>query len=461
MRRPSWSGVGARLGLALLVVLAGALALVYLIVVPSLQSRLVDSRVSQLERAAKGLARNLPADRAEWPDFLESASSSANARVVVFDSTGPPPALLVVGDSHGANSADVQNDRLALDVSEALRPAGGTVTHGGQRYAEAAAPVRDTASVLLVQSPLRDALTTVRLARNRLLLAGGLALLAALTVGYLGAWLFARRLRKLEAAGRFDEPIYDTGADEVGQLARTFDRMRERLATLDHARRQFIANASHELRTPLFSLGGFLELMTDEELDEETRREFLTTMREQVDRLAKLATELLDLSRADAGQLRVERKPLDLGEAAESVVDEFAALAPAGGRSLELSVAEGARVLGDEQRALQIGRVLVENALVHTPPGTQVRVRVRDCSLIVEDDGPGIPAEHAQRVFERFYRAEGRLTSGSGLGLAIARELTHAMGGTLELESRPGRTAFTLRLPAEAAETRAPERAVS
>jgi signal transduction histidine kinase len=244
----------------------------------------------------------------------------------------------------------------------------------------------------------------------------------------------------------------DWRADEVGQLARTFDRMRVRLAALDHARREFIANASHELRTPLFSLGGFLELLTDEELDEETRREFLATMREQVDRLAKLATELLDLSRADAGQLRVEREEVDLAEVAESVAEEFAALALSSEHPLEV-VADGSfTVTGDEQRVLQVGRALVENALVHTPPGTRVRVRVGPGVLAVEDDGPGIPAEHVANVFERFYRLEGRRSSGSGLGLAIARELAQAMGGNLELESGVKRTVFTLRLPATDAE---------
>jgi signal transduction histidine kinase len=450
------SGVGARLGLALFAVLVVALALVYLIVVPSLQSRLVSSRVSQVKRSAAGIARELPKDPFRWQDFVESASASANARVVVFNIIGPPPALQLVDDSRGFSSSDVVNDRLALKAGESLRPESGTVTHGEQRFAEAAVPAAGDQSVLLVQSPLHDALSTVRLTRNRLLLAGVLALGGALAVGYLGAWLFARRLRRLEgaaeriAAGRFDVPIRDNGADEVGQLARTFDRMRERLATLDHARRQFVANASHELRTPLFSLSGFLELMADEDLDEETRLEFLATMREQVDRLAKLATELLDLSRADAGELRVEREPVELGAAAEAVVDEFGALARAGGRSLELTVADDSRVLGDAQRIVQIGRALVENALVHTPPGTQVRVQVEDGALTVGDDGPGIPPEHAARVFERFYRAEGRLASGSGLGLAIARELAQAMGGTLELESASGRTVFTLRLPPEA-----------
>ncbi len=451
MRR--FSGVGARLGLALLAVLAGALGLVYLIVVPSLQNRLVDSRLAQLKRASDGLARELPADRFRWLDFLDSAAESANARVVIYDYLGPPTALVVVGDSRGTRSTDVERDRLALRAASTGRPASGEVIHRGSRYAEAVTPVANTNTLLLVSAPLHEALSSVRFVRERLLIAGALALACALGVGYVGALLFARRLRRLEtaaeliAAGQFDEPILDTGADEVGQLARTFDRMRVRLAALDHARREFIANASHELRTPLFSLGGFLELMTEEELDEETRREFLQTMREQVDRLAKLATELLDLSRVDAGQLQVQREPVDLAEVAETVVDEFAVLARSGDHPVELETVDEAPVLGDEQRIVQIGRILVENALVHTPPGTTVRVRTGDGVLAVEDDGPGIPAEHVEQVFERFYRGGGRLSSGSGLGLAIARELARAMDGSLEVESNPGRTLFTLRLP--------------
>jgi signal transduction histidine kinase len=457
---PRFSGVGTRLGLALLVVLAGALAVVYVIVVPSLEGRLVDSRVAQVARAAGGISTELPADQFRWQDYVESAAASANARVVVFNVIGPPLALQIVDDSRGYRSADVVNDEIALQAAEERTPVSGTLTHEGERFAEAAVPVANGQSVLLVQLSLADALATVRLTRNRLLLAGGLALLGALAVGYLGAWLFARRLQRLEAAaeriaaGRFDEPVRDPASDEVGQLARTFDRMRERLATLDHARREFVANASHELRTPLFSLAGFLELLADEELDEATRGEFLTTMQEQVARLTKLATELLDLTRADAGELRVEREPLELGDVAETVAEEFGAIARGGGRTLDVSVEEGTRVLGDEQRVLQVARILVENALVHTPPGTHVRVRVAGGALSVEDDGPGIRPEHAERVFERFYRAEGRLASGSGLGLAIGRELAEAMGGSLGLVAAPGRTVFTLALPLEASSRR-------
>ena len=229
--------------------------------------------------------------------------------------------------------------------------------------------------------------------------------------------------------------------------------MRQRLAQLERARREFIANASHELRTPLFSLAGFLELMSDEELDPKTQAEFMATMREQVERLTKLATELLDLSRLDAGRLTVENEPVDLGSLAETLAEEFHAVALSSDH--ELAVNGGTTevtALGDEERVLQIGRILVENALIHTPPGTPIRLAAtrRDGSalLSVEDEGPGIPPEHSGQIFERFYRLEGSVASGSGLGLAIARELAELMGGSVELEPAPGRTLFSLVLPA-------------
>ncbi len=239
-----------------------------------------------------------------------------------------------------------------------------------------------------------------------------------------------------------------SGSDELAELAVAFERMRVQLAQLDSARRAFIANASHELRTPIFSLAGFLELLADEELDEPTRREFLETMRSQVDRLSKLTVDLLDLSRLDAGRLRVEREPVDMARIAQDLAGEFAAVAHTSGHPLE-AVPEGeALALADQQRALQIGRILIDNAIVHTPAGTRVVIRAATrpggVVLSIEDEGPGIPAEAADRVFERFYRAEGPRATGSGLGLAIARELATLMGGRIELESHPGLTAFRL-----------------
>ena len=206
---------------------------------------------------------------------------------------------------------------------------------------------------------------------------------------------------------------------------------------------EFIGNASHELRTPLFSLRGFLELMTDEDLDDATRREFLETMREQVDRLQRLAEDLLDLTRLDAGRMHIEHSPIDLRELAEDLCDEFRAVA-AVDRSRARSRGGRGPGAGDEERVLRIGRALLENALKHTPSGTRVSVRSSGSALAVVDEGPGVPPEHADQVFDRFYRVDGTHASGSGLGLAIARELAEAMGGTLELESAAGRTTFTL-----------------
>jgi signal transduction histidine kinase len=229
--------------------------------------------------------------------------------------------------------------------------------------------------------------------------------------------------------------------------------MRLRLAQLENARREFIANASHELRTPLFSLGGFLELLDDEQLDEETRREFLTSMREQVTRLTKLATELLDLSRLDAGHLEVGREFVSLAELARVVAAEFAAVSPQFGHRLDVRIEDDVVAVADEGRVLQIARILVENALVHTPAGTSVEVivsrRAQGASLAVADDGPGIDPERASHVFERFYRIEGSKAAGSGLGLAIARELARLMGGSIDLQRSSGLTVFTLTLPEE------------
>ena len=124
----------------------------------------------------------------------------------------------------------------------------------------------------------------------------------------------ARRVRRVERAaadvahGRFKEPLPVDSEDELGQLTRTFNDMQRQLREVDIARKEFIATASHELRTPIFSLAGFVELLQDEELDEETRREFLDTMREQVARLQKLSVDLLDLSRLDSGSVELQHR---------------------------------------------------------------------------------------------------------------------------------------------------------
>jgi signal transduction histidine kinase len=447
--------VGGRLSLALAVVVAMALGLVDLIVVPSLEQNLIDSKLAQLRKAAPEIRRQVTETVTFNLDpVLNDAAQSANARVSVF-TTLDPDTLIPFADSN-ARSSDLAEDPVALRVARSRREASGTVERRENRFAETALPLPG-GSVLLLSASLHDSLANIHLVRRRLLIAGLIALAASLVVGYGAASMFARRLRRLERAaeriadGDFGEPVVDAGRDEVGELARAFEQMRQRLAGLERARREFIANASHELRTPLFSLGGFLELLENEDLDPETQREFLETMREQIDRLTKLATDLLDLSRVDAGRIHVEAEALDLGALARTLAEEFRALALSGGHRIEIVDRASPAVIGDEERALQIGRILVGNALVHTPSGTTVRLstarRNGTALLTVEDDGPGIPPKDVPHVFDRFYRVEGSTASGSGLGLAIARELAGLMGGSVELHVTPGRTIFAFVLP--------------
>ena len=454
--------VGARLSLALGVVVLGALAVVWVALVPTLQSRLVAGRLQALAAAARVTTRDARNTQVT-DDYVTEAGREAEARVVYFQplTTGIHPTLVAIADSARLSvGGRIELDPIALRAETYPGVQRGTVTRGGVQYAEAALS-DPQGNVFLFSAALHSTLKDVDLVRQRLLWSGLVGLGVALVAGFAAASLVARRIRRLEraadriASGDFAEPVVDHGRDELGELAGAFDTMRLRLARLDDARREFIANASHELRTPIFSLGGFLELLRHEDLDEETRAEFLETASEQVERLSKLATDLLDLSRLDAGPMRLDREPVALGTVAGDLSEEFAAVARRRGRTLEVDATDAGVALGDRERVLQIGRALVDNALVHTPDGARLRIVAGDATLAVEDDGPGIPAEYHDQVFVRFTRLEGSRASGTGLGLAIARELAERMGGSLELESRPGRTVFTLRLPAFSRENEA------
>jgi len=460
-----FSSVGARLSFALLLVLTGALSIVYLIVVPSLRSSLTNDRLDELHRNAQTVAETLPSDaRGEWLLAVVGSADLMNARVTVLvQSDG---ALREYVDSSG-KYADLAGDPVATAALVDNRSVRGTVVRNERRYAEVALPLARGGPIVLLSDDLSDRLANIDVVQHRLFLAALIAIAVSLAAGYLAARAFARRIRRLERAadriarGEFDEPVVDGGADELGELAEAFDRMRLQLQRLDRVRGEFIANASHELRTPLFSLAGFLELLTDEELDEDTQTEFLATMREQVARLARLATDLLDLSRLDAGQVKLEVSRLDLSALARALVGEFAPAAQLEEHVLGAVANGDVPALGDEERVLQIGRLLVENAIRHTPPGTRIVVRSGSdgiaARLSVENDGPAIPPEHAGQIFERFYRVEGSRASGSGLGLAIARELAELMGGRIQLDSRPEMTVFALVLPVAAETRRSPE----
>ncbi len=450
------------LRLRLVVVLTGvvacAMGVVFLYVVPSLRQNLISDRQAHLVVIARGQQNALGLQKAFssgklYHRAVQHAAHIANGSAAAYlrdgDTLvpvgGPPAPVLAPG-------SPIIRTALHGGIGQGRTPGGGVVV---------AFPVNGDDGVVMLWQGVGDVNTAATLVERQILIATALALAVATVVGWGLALAVSRRLGKLEsassriAAGRFDQPIGDDTPDELGRLARSFDMMQERLAQVDRARKDFIANASHELRTPLFSLGGFLELLAEEDLDPATREEFVLTMREQVSRLTKLATDLLDLSRLDSGAVEVGSEPVDLAAAARGLVREFRGLAARHGSRVVLGAAAPRTAARDRRRAAGAADRPGAGRQRRPPqprghPGARRRGRRRrPRQLTVSDDGPGIDADSQRHLFERFWRGPQGSASGSGLGLAIAGELAQRMGGEIAVASDDGGSTFALRLPAD------------
>jgi two-component system phosphate regulon sensor histidine kinase PhoR len=227
---------------------------------------------------------------------------------------------------------------------------------------------------------------------------------------------------------------------------------------VDSVRRDFVANASHELRTPLTSIRGFVEALEDGAVAEaDTAQRFLGKIRVHADRMAALVEDLLELSRLESGERPPLFEQVAPADVVEDVVVSFTGLAGRKQIALERANAGAPAVVTDGDRLRRILENLVENAVKYTPEGGRVEVRSGpgpDGGAVFEvrDDGPGIPAEHLPRIFERFYRvdkARSRELGGTGLGLAIVKHLAEGMGAFVSVESTLGRgTSFRVQVPA-------------
>jgi two-component system, OmpR family, sensor kinase len=460
--------IANRLALLFGAITLGVIAVVYVYVVPQLESSLRRQRLQTLAKTAQGTVRQIRADVINGVDVrvldrdVRAAGDAASARVTLLTINHTPSGLQAVPLSDSTSQVEIRDLQfaVALDAASTRKVATGFESSDAGRLAEAALPIRyrkTIGAVAVYSVPLTDVEDNVALIRRRIVAAGVLALVGALLAGYWVAKALSRRVKRLEvAAGRvargdFAARFPVDSPDELGQLALALDRMQRQLAELDSARKRFIATASHELRTPIFSLGGFLELLADEELDDETRRSFVQEIREQVDRLGKLATDLLDLSRLEAGSLELRPEPTDVTEICRMVAGEFAPAAAQQASELALDVPDEAlEATCDPERLAQIMRILIDNALRHTPDRTGVVISAGSngagVRLAVTDRGPGIKRGELEQIFEPFYTSDD--ARGSGLGLAIARELAERMNGRLDASTAPGRTTFSLELPA-------------
>ena len=462
-----------RLTLIFALIVAGAIGIVYFYVVPRLENELVAQKLERLGAEARresGLLEEMLGAGATGRQLERQtieASSQSSAEVGLYQIKDGAAALQIYPVAQSKPGAVALPDvaESAEDAARRRRPVTSTEQTSVGRQAVAVVPLipgegkrAAVRGVAVFVDSLDDVEANVILIRRRILVAGAIALVLAALAGYLVAGVFTSRIKRLEqaarkvAAGDFSNPIHADSDDEIGQLAVAFDDMQRQLARLDTARKQFIASASHELRTPIFSLGGFIELLEDEELDEETRAQFLAQLRGQVARMRKLATELLDLSRLESGALELRPEPTDVGQLAREIAGEFTPAATAHeARLTVLAARDPIEIECDPERVAQVVRILLDNALVHTPQGTDVVVSAaRDdghVTLEVADSGLGIRDQTMPHIFEPFYTsADG--ARGAGLGLAIARELAEQMRGELTVASRPGETAFKLTLPA-------------
>ncbi len=452
---------------------------------------LSDIAFAGFDPSAKGAPRTLHSlDPATWRSLRQVASDGAEAKrqleqriaslatqiggtvyVLGYPSVNGTPSLIAASGAPAPFDAPFDDATKAFPARHSITSFG---TIDGKEYARFARSFTDSrhiAYVLAVRKPIDEIPGAVRTVRTAFIYAAlaGLALTLLLAIPL--AATLVRRLRRLRESAleiaREGLPVEvpeDRARDEVGDLARTFVIMQQRLRQQEEARRAFVATASHELRTPLTSLEGMLELLDDDlqsgDPDLDDARLLLERARAQSRRLGRLAADLLDLSRIDA-EIKLRSEPVELGELCRAVLAEFEHASGGRGRGIGSALEDPAGptwALGDPGSVARILRILLDNAVRVSSPGSEVTVELRNQpqpSLSVRDHGPGVELSERELIFERFHR--GRDTAGDagfGLGLAIGRELAERMGGELVLEPPNGGGAtFTLSLPA----ARAPE----
>ncbi|MBI1794628.1 MAG: HAMP domain-containing histidine kinase [Chloroflexi bacterium] len=260
------------------------------------------------------------------------------------------------------------------------------------------------------------------------------------------------------ADGRYDERVQVKGADELAQLAMRFNQMAEKLNQVESMRRRLIGDVSHELRTPLTAIKGSMEGLMDGVLP--ATNETYQQIHAEADRINRLVDDLQELSRVEARAYQLDIRPLDISSCVKTVTKRLAPQAESKRITLDVELAPDLpRILADEDRAVQVLTNLVGNALQYTPEGGVVTVsamRAKDnLQISIRDTGIGIPPEHLDHIFDRFYRVDASRSrsrqagGGSGIGLTIARALVEAHGGHIWVESEgEGQgSAFAFTLP--------------
>ena len=389
---------------------------------------------------------------------VQAVATGARGRVIAVDARGRLIADSA-SDPDGEDYSARPEIRAALAGRRDQRERESTTL--GQALLATTVPIlgdgRPVGAVRVTQSV--DAVDrAVRRAWLGLALIGLVVLGVGLLVGSLLAGQITRPLRRLDDAARrvaegdLSARVAVEGSAEQRSLARTFNEMTERLERLVRAQRLFVADASHELRTPLTGLRLRIEALRGSRLDAEAAADADAALTE-LDRLAQMVGELLELSRAGERDAAGER--LDLDDVVRRAAERWQATATDRGQRVYATDGDGGHAWFARADADRIVDALIENALRYSPPGTEVEVATQPGGIEVRDRGPGLAAGEDEQVFERFHRgsAARQGVPGSGLGLPIARELARRWGGDVRLRNRPGGgTVAEVTLPAQDAD---------
>jgi signal transduction histidine kinase len=295
----------------------------------------------------------------------------------------------------------------------------------------------------------------------------GLAFLGGVVVAGALAWWLSRRItgplltlsRAADevAAGRRDVEVPQlSGGDEIAHLSERFAEMADRLRETEELERNFLMSVSHELRTPLTAIKGHVEALREGVVeDPELRSESLDVIAAETTRLERLVGDVLDLAKLEAHRFTLLREEVDMRRLVDRAFAAFSGEARRREIDYRRVVEAEPVIVSDGDRLLQIISNLLANAFRWTPDGGRVELGLAaedgTVSIAVADSGPGISAEERERIFRPFWSRDG---GGTGLGLAIATELAAALGGRIEVESRPGEgSRFELRLPARGGTT--------
>jgi len=450
-------------GTALALVLA-----VFAVVLYAEMARELREQVDQsLESAAAAAVRSLEQTRqSPFSQFDDLAAQFPELAVVdkFFQFFSPSGAITI--QSPHITKQDIPLSRVALE--QALQ---GRSTYQSVRFA-------DESPLRLITVPIKVAGTLVNIvqvgtslqpveeALHRLLLVLAVMMPVALALSLAAGWFLAGRALKpvegiTQAARRIAEGdlsqrlAVPAAADEIGTLVATFNDMISKLDASFQQVRRFSADASHELRTPLTVMKGETELALRRPRAVEDYQLVLESNLEEIDRLTRTVDELLFLSRADLGEVKMASLPVRLDELVRDVHKQASVLGQEHGAQVSLGPLASAAVLGDELRLRELLLNLVDNAVKYSKPGGRVEVSLAAeggwARLAVSDQGIGIASEAQARIFDRFYRANearAHAKQGTGLGLSICKWIAESHKGRIEVQSEPNRgSRFTVVLP--------------